>query len=116
MRERPTAALLVNETMVVGLYRRLIEAGLAPGRDLAIIAFQEEPNARFLSPRVTCFRSELRALGVRLGEALLSAMPASGPAEGHGLVQEIWPMKLVVGESDGEPGAMMAGIRERDRA
>jgi len=116
MRERPSAALLVNETMVVGLYRRLFEAGLTPGRDLAIIGFQEEPSARFLSPKVTCFRSELRALGERLGEALLATMPAPGRGEQQPLVQEIWPMQLVVGESDSVPGPLMSGSRALDRA
>jgi DNA-binding LacI/PurR family transcriptional regulator len=98
MPERPTAALLVNVAMAVGLYRRLIESGLDPGRDLSIIGFQEEASARFLSPKVTCFRSALRNLGVRLGEALLAAMPVNA---GAAVVQEIWPMELVPGESDG---------------
>jgi len=101
MRKRPTAALLVNGTMAVGLYRRLSEASLAPGRDFSVIGFQEEPSARFLAPKVTCFRAELRSLGVRLGEALLATMPAYAPAESEAPpVQEIWPMELVPGESD----------------
>jgi hypothetical protein len=102
MRRRPTAALLVNETMVVGLHRCLFESGLAPGRDLAIIGFQDEPSARFLSPKVTCFRSELRALGVRLGEALFAAM--AEPGNRRSPIQEVWPMQLVTGESEGIVG------------
>ncbi len=100
MADRPTAALLVNVNMVVGLYRRLIEGGLSPGRDLSIIGFQQESSARFLSPKVTCFKSSLHALGVRLGEALLSTMPAYAEAVRAPVVQEVWPMELVPGESD----------------
>jgi DNA-binding LacI/PurR family transcriptional regulator len=99
MANRPTAALMVNEYMVVGLYRRLREAGLAPGADLAIIGFHEEPDRQLLSPSVTCFRSELRELGARLGQALLATMPGNGTPAPEPL-HEIWPMELVPGQSD----------------
>jgi DNA-binding LacI/PurR family transcriptional regulator len=102
MAEPPTAALLVNEYMVMGLYRRLFEARLAPGRDLSIIGFQEAPSTRFLSPPVTCFRSALRELGMRLGEALLATMPAYGRATGAA-IQEVWPMELLAGGSEAPP-------------
>lgn len=100
MADRPTAVLLGNETMAVGLYRRLGESGLDPGRDLSVIAAGEGQAARFLSPKVTCFRTGLRELGVRLGEGLLATIPAYAPAAGEPVVQELWPMELVPGESD----------------
>jgi DNA-binding LacI/PurR family transcriptional regulator len=100
MAERPTAVLLGNETMAVGLYRRLGEAGLEAGRNLSIIAAGEGQAARFLSPRVTCFRTELRGLGFRLGEGLLATIPAYAKATGEPAVHELWPMELVPGESD----------------
>jgi DNA-binding LacI/PurR family transcriptional regulator len=104
MRRPPTAAVLVNEFMAIGLYRSLKEHGLAPGRDLAIVGFQQEPNSRLLTPRVTCFRTALPALGARLGEALLATIPAHAPPEIAGrIIQELWPMEFVQGESDGPP-------------
>ena len=103
MADRPTAVLLVNEMMSVGLYRGLTERGLRPGRDVSVIAFQEEPNGRFLTPKVTCFRSPLADLGKRLGQALLASIPAYAEAAGGRPIQEIWPMELVQGESDGPP-------------
>lgn len=111
MADRPTAVLLGNETMAVGLYRRLGEAGLDPGRDLAIIAAGEGQAARFLSPRVTCFRTDLRGLGVRLGEGLLATIPAYARSTDEPVVQELWPMELVPGESD--LLGPMEGHRER---
>jgi len=98
--DRPTAALLGKETMAIGLYRRLSEAGLSPARDLSIIAFGEGPSVRFLSPKVTCFRTKLRELGMRLGEALLPAIPGYVLEDSAPVVQEIWPMEFVPGESD----------------
>jgi DNA-binding LacI/PurR family transcriptional regulator len=104
MDQPPTAVVLVNEMMAIGLYRSLAERGQVAGRDLAVIGFQEEPNSRLLSPRVTCFRTALPDLGARLGEALLATIPAHAPPEIAGrIVQDLWPMELIPGESDGPP-------------
>lgn len=97
---RPTAIVLVYEMMAIGMYRRLSEAGLVPGRDLSIIAFREPAFARFLSPSLTCFRTSLIDLGISLGESLLAVMPAFAEAYPHGIVNKLWPMELVPGESD----------------
>lgn len=99
-KRRPTAIVLVYEMMAIGMYRRLSEAGLVPGRDLSIIAFREPPLARFLSPSLTCFRMSLIDLGVSLGESLLAAMPAFAEVYPQGMVNKLWPMELVQGESD----------------
>ena len=101
MKDRPTAIILNYELLALGIYRQLAEAGLQPGRDLAIIGFRENPVSRFMSPRLTCFRLSLRDLGIALGEALLATMPAYADAYPLGTVQRIWPMELVPGERDG---------------
>lgn len=98
--QRPTAILLVYELLAMGLYRRLMEAGIRPGEDIAVIGFREGPQARFLSPTLTCFRMSLHDLGVTLGEALLAALPAFRTVYPLGTVQKIWPLQLVPGESD----------------
>lgn len=102
--ERPTAVILANEIMAIGLYRRLHEAGLKPGQDMAVIGFRESPQARFLSPTLTCFRLDLQALGVALAKALLATMPAFAADYPGGPTHQIWPMALVPGESDGRTG------------
>ena len=96
----PTAVVLIYELMAIGLYRRLAEAGLQPGRDMAVIGFRESPLARFLSPTLTCFRVSLRDLGISLGESLLASMPDYAETYPQGIVHKIWPLELVVGESD----------------
>lgn len=100
MRERPTAVALIYEQMAIGLYRRFNEIGLVPGRDIAVIGFRESPLSRFLSPTLTSFRLSLRDLGVALGESLLASMPAYADIYPQGLVQRVWPMELIPGESD----------------
>ena len=97
---RPTAVLLSYELPAVGLYQALKEAGVAPGKDLAVIAFRESPITRHLVPRMTSFTTSLRDLGVALGETLLSTMPDFQDSyPDHGL-QRTWPMELVPADSD----------------
>jgi DNA-binding LacI/PurR family transcriptional regulator len=100
MPDRPTAVVLVYELMAIGLYSRMHEAGLRPGKDLAIIGFRESPQSRFLSPTLTCFRMSPRDLGGALAEALLASMPAYADLYPQGIVRKIWPLELVQGESD----------------
>ncbi len=100
MREPASAVILMEDAMAVGLYRRLTEAGLAPGRDLAVIGFQETASGRFLSPKLTCFRGEHHGLGAALGEALLATIPAYALGEPGEVTQTTWRMEMIVGESD----------------
>ncbi|ODT16658.1 MAG: LacI family transcriptional regulator [Kaistia sp. SCN 65-12] len=98
--EQPTAVVLVNENLAIGFYRRLLDAGLTPGRDMAIIGLRQSPQARFLSPALTCYRLSLHDVGVELAQSLLATMPAYKDQYPLGVVQKIWPMELVPGESD----------------
>jgi DNA-binding LacI/PurR family transcriptional regulator len=98
--ERPTAIVLIYELMAIGLYRRLNESGVLPGRDIAIVGFRESPQARFLSPTLTCFRVSLRDLGITLGESLLASIPAYAETYPQGIAHKLWPMELIPGESD----------------
>jgi len=93
---RPTAVVLANEHMGIGLYRRLAEEGLSVPRDLGVVAIIEEPTARFLRPQVTRHSSDLQGLGRRLAEVLLHEIRKDGKAP----VQELWPMRLALGDSD----------------
>jgi DNA-binding LacI/PurR family transcriptional regulator len=101
LEDRPTAVILIYELMAIGLYRRLGETGVVPGRDLAVIGFREEPRAKFLHPTLTCFRMSLPDLGVALAETLLATMPAYSHFYPDGARSRIWPLELVPAESDG---------------
>ncbi len=96
--EPPTAIVLVNEAIVMGLYRGLSEVGLKPGRDLAIIG-RHSPQTNFLSPSLTSFDLSLRDLGIALAETLLGSMPAYCDLYPDIVNRRIWPMTLVEGES-----------------
>ena len=95
---RPTAVVLVNETLVTGLYRGLEEVGLMPGKDIAIIG-RQSPQAQFLKPSLTCFSLSLRDLGISLAEGLLSVMPEYKLHYPDAVKRLVWPMDLIEGES-----------------
>ncbi len=116
IRDRPTAVILVQETLAIGLYRSLGEAGLEPGRDLSVIGFRQNPTCRFLSPSLTCFSLSLQELGVRLGEVLVDVMHR-GPFETDPEpIRQLWPMTLVPGQSDQLADSSLLGRRTRPQS
>jgi len=97
---RPSAVVLSYELPAGGLYRRLNQAGVKPGRDMAVIGFRESPQTRHLVPSLTSFRTSLRDLGIALGEMLLSRMPIYGDKYKDWPTSMVWPLTLVPGNSD----------------
>lgn len=95
---KPTAIVLSNESSVNGLYRGLMENGILPGRDIAVIG-RDSPHSQYLSPTLTSFHQPLRDLGIALGEALLASMPQYAEIYPLGVVRKVWPVTLIVGES-----------------
>ena len=110
----PTAVLLIYEVTAIGMYRRLFEAGLQPGRDMAVIGFRDEPSIRFLVPSLTCFGLSLEELGKELGAALLAQIPRYKERYPSGIVQRALRLEIKPGESDrhapGEGKATIPGL------
>lgn len=100
LEQRPDAIVLVDETRSFGLYRRLAEGGLEVGKDIAVIAAIRRAHSEFLSPQLTCFRTDLTGLGQTFCHALLQQLPSfknEGPTD---LIEKRWPVKLLPGDSD----------------
>ena len=96
----PTAIFLIYELTAIGIYRRLRERNMEPGKDFAIISFRDEPTIRFMEPSLTCFHLSLTDIGVGLAEALLSQIPKFADAYPEGIVRKRAPVTLVTGKSD----------------
>jgi DNA-binding LacI/PurR family transcriptional regulator len=102
--ERPTAVLTQNGNVAMGLYRRLSEAHLRPGIDLSVISLIGDVQAQFLSPALTAFHTDLRKIGARLGQALMTEVRQEPSAPRIEPTQLLMPMLISPGESD-EPAA-----------
>lgn len=100
MIDRPTAVLTQSGNIAIGLYRRLGEAGLRPGADMAVISLFRDPQAQFLSPALSAFQTDLRSIGVQLGEALMDALRRGDGKKATNPTQVLVPVELCSGESD----------------
>jgi DNA-binding LacI/PurR family transcriptional regulator len=96
--DRPSAIVVLNDGSVTGVFHGLEEAGLTPGTDIAVIGLHS-PQARYLSPRLTCFDLSLRDLGIALAETLLASMPAYAALYPNAAHRQLWPMTLIDGDS-----------------
>jgi DNA-binding LacI/PurR family transcriptional regulator len=94
-----SAIVLIFEVVAIGIYRRLDELGLRPGRDLAVIGLRDEAIVRSLRPRLTRFELSLSRVGVELATAILSQLAAD--TDGRSAPAQVKvPMTLMLGESD----------------
>lgn len=99
--ERPTAVVFSDSRPAAGACLGFSEAGVMPGRDIAIASCSvDTPMAAYLSPGLTCFSVDLKRLGERLAEAVLSGMPRFAAEFGGKPIQEIFPLHLIARESD----------------
>lgn len=96
----PTAIMLSTEVLAPSLYKGLEDHGMAPGRDIAVVGFRDNPRARYLTPSLTCHSFSLNALGEAVAETLLAGMPAYAKYYPGQATNKIWPLELVPGESD----------------
>jgi DNA-binding LacI/PurR family transcriptional regulator len=110
----PTAVLLMYEGAAVGMYRRLAERGLLPGRDLAVVGLRHEDGIRHLKPSLTCFDLSLADVGSALANAILAQI--SPDKAGKGVLPQVKvPMHLREGESDPPLPAPPARRQSRSR-
>ena len=103
LRDRPTAVALVQNTLTLGLYHRLSDASVVPGRDLSIIGFDQSPNADFLRPSLTQFRLSLAELGGWLGGHIMTLIEARRAGRVIRHAHKIWPLQIEPGESAQPP-------------
>lgn len=93
-----TAIVLIFEVVAIGIYRRLDELGLQPGRDFAIIGLRDEAVIRSLRPPLTRFELSLSRVGIAVADAILAQL---APEKGQKTTSQVKvPLTLMPGESD----------------
>ncbi|MFE7126480.1 LacI family DNA-binding transcriptional regulator [Streptomyces sp. NPDC057617] len=69
-----TAVVAVSDTLALGCYRALRERQAVPGRDVAVVGFDDSPTAALLSPGLSTVAQPLEAVGRECVRLLLARM------------------------------------------
>ena len=72
--EPPDAVFTCNDAMAVGVYLALNQAGLMPGRDVAVVGYDDIELASYMSPPLTTIHQPTDALGKLAIDTLLQRL------------------------------------------
>lgn len=101
--QRPTALICGNDLIAISAMDGLRRLGLKPGEDVAIIGCDDIPIAAHMRPALTTFGMDLEALGIRLGQMVLTRLGGDAAVR-----QELVPAQMIIRHSDC-PGGQDAG-------
>jgi DNA-binding LacI/PurR family transcriptional regulator len=79
---QPSAFVCASDTLAVGVLRTLADRGLVPGRDIAVVGFDDSQVAQLTQPGLTSVRQPLEDVAVEVVKALeglLAHPPYVGP-------------------------------------
>lgn len=93
----PSAILAASDLMALAALQAVWDSGLVPGRDVAVVGFDDLEAAGLSHPPLTTIRQDRDALGARAANQLLEMIehPDAPPAK------ELLPVELVVRASSG---------------
>jgi LacI family transcriptional regulator len=77
----PSAMLCYNDIVAIGATRALIESGMTPGEDMAIVGFDDIAEAQDNAPPLTTISADTKHLGARCAESLLGLIRGENPAD-----------------------------------
>lgn len=98
--DRPTAVFASNDWMAVGAWKSLEKAGLTPGKEMALVGFDDIPCAGRSPYFLTTVRQDYSAIGVRAARLLIEKIGVQNWNARHILL----PTQLVVRRSCGSGG------------
>jgi LacI family transcriptional regulator len=94
---RPDAVFAASDAMALGVIRAAREAGLQLPQDLAVIGFDDIPQASQAMPTLTTIRQTIQRLGTTAAETLIDMIETSAEPPRH----LILPTELIIRESCG---------------
>ncbi len=81
----PSAIVCASDTLAVGVLHTLAERGLHPGRDIAVVGFDDSQVAQVVPPGLTSVRQPLEQVALELVRTL-EALLAHEPYDGGGVL------------------------------
>jgi LacI family transcriptional regulator len=108
MPEPPTAAVCFNDAVAFGVCDGLRARRLEPGKDFAVVGFDDVIEAKTTVPALTTISVDPQGIGQRAAQMLLKQINAGKP-EAESIVSSV---RLIVREScgaaDNKPGRKLA--------
>jgi DNA-binding LacI/PurR family transcriptional regulator len=114
-----TAVVAANDQMAIGLMAALADAGRAVPHDVAVVGFDDVPEAAYVRPALTTVHQDFELVGRRAVEVLLARLAAEeagepdgtdaaegSEAEGPDAAADVIPPRLIVRASTASPRAV----------
>jgi DNA-binding LacI/PurR family transcriptional regulator len=113
--ERPTA-LIADSVMAPGVYDAAAELGMSIPARLAVVGYDEAPEARALHPRLTTVRTSHYEIGAAAAELLLDQICGRTRAPRQLVVDPVLEIRASCGaqpapRADSQVGPPSAGVR-----
>ncbi|HWT32343.1 MAG TPA: substrate-binding domain-containing protein, partial [Microbacterium sp.] len=77
----PTAVVVANDQMALGVMAGLASAGLDVPRDVSLVGFDDTPDAAFYRPALTTLRLDLAGEARRCVAEVLGLDPTASPGQ-----------------------------------
>jgi LacI family transcriptional regulator len=92
LEERPTAVIAASDLMALAALQAIRDAGLEPGRDVAVVGFDDLEAAALAHPPLTTIRQDRELLGTMAAQQALELIEHTETA----LPDTILPVELIV--------------------
>lgn len=96
---RPTAIVAISDLLAIGACNALYEAGLQPGKDIAVVGHDDIPTAECFRPPLTSLRQPMHEAGRLIIKMLLQIIRGETPAQRQILLKPA----LIIRQSSGSP-------------
>ncbi|MEE3023568.1 MAG: substrate-binding domain-containing protein, partial [SAR324 cluster bacterium] len=97
--DNPPTAILFQTEAVNGIFKGLDELDLQPGKDVALIGYDDLEIVRIHRPSLSVLRPQAREAGQRVVNILLEVIKGEDP----GKFQEIHQVEMVIRETSLHP-------------
>lgn len=91
----PSAVFCYNDAIAIGAMMKLKEMGITPGKDVAIVGFDDIPEAAIFSPKLSTVSSDIRTMGVHAANLLHARLEGLDTEPQNVIVQP----KLIIRDS-----------------